>query len=176
MIGISGVRTPIISGNEKKDQRINKAATGIAAAEIAGTAVLAGAVIKNAKTEGTHLFKAVASVKEFANNAVSYVSKKASALIPEKLTTKVVGLKKQVVESKVGLNIAGAAGKVAEMAGVVAKKGQSVIGNVKEYVSKMPLSVKIAAGVATALLAVSYINKKGQISGAYAAQKQQASE
>ena len=157
MVGINRVGYPSVSQDQKKAQIINTAVkTAEAGAIIAGSAALAGKVVKNASTEGTHLFKAVASVKEFAGKVIAGVSKKVRPVALAVLIQAEV-LKAQIAESKPGILIAAAAGKIGETAGKVAEKAQSVISSVKNYVSTMPKSAKIAVGVVAGLLAAASI-------------------
>ena len=180
-------------GLENNAQRINTLATGITAAGIAGTAVVAGAVanrVKTALSDDRLMKKTYPNVeykaKSIVNRAIVKTADLASKIttsIKAQLTPSLTSLSEKVVpslkaakEKVLGNTVVQklvATGAVA--AAVVAEKGQSALRNVKSYVTNLPKPVKIAALAAAGILAVSHVYRSGQISGIFAAPKQESS-
>ncbi|OGH98579.1 MAG: hypothetical protein A2039_02395 [Candidatus Melainabacteria bacterium GWA2_34_9] len=179
MIGLSGVRfASSINGDqnlEKRAQRINTIATGITAAGVAGTAVAAGAVIKYSQKEGNLLVKVSTAATNLVSKAVNPLKEKLAptfASLTAKVTPSLTAAKDKVIGNAVVQKLV-ATGAVA--AAVIAEKGQSVFSSVKNYATSLPKPVKIAALAAAGILAVSHVYRSGQISGIFAAPKQESS-
>lgn len=192
MIGLSGVRLASVGSDqslEKKAQKINTVATGITAAGIAGAAVAAGAVTNRVKlaminerlikiapqnVNMNKLDKAIISTVNLANKAVASIKNKLAPSV-ESLTAKVTPaltvakdkvLGNTVVQKIIISSVA--------LASDVAYKSSKVLSNVQNYVTNLPKPVKIAALAATGILAVSHVYRSGQISGIFAAPKQES--
>jgi len=169
MIGLSGVRfASSINGDqslEKKAQRINTIATGITAVGVAGSAAAAGAVIKYSQKEGNLLVKAATAVVNLANKAVNPLKNKLTPAF-ESLAAKVVpsltSAKDKILGNK-GIQYFKTYG-----VDVVAYKGKAALNSIKQQ------PVKIAALAAAGILAVSHAYRSGQISGIFAAPKQES--
>ncbi|HBG49043.1 MAG TPA: hypothetical protein DDW90_05990 [Cyanobacteria bacterium UBA9971] len=184
MIGLSGVRFSDQS-LEKKAQRVNTIATGISAVGIAGSAAAAGAVIKYSQKEGNLLVKASTAVVNLANKAVNplkdkiallkdsssvaYIKSYAKKFNP--IMNNITSLKEKILVNK-GVQKLVVTGAVA--AAVIAEKSKTVLSSVKQHVESLPKPVKIAALAAAGILAVSHVYRSGQISGIFAAPKQES--
>ena len=173
MIGLSGVRLANDPNLEKKAQRVNTLSTGVTAAGIAGTAVIAGEAtnrVQHALIKGrismhspqnikmNNIEKAIVKTFKLIDNTKSSISENLTPVLTKVASNNVV----QKI-AKAG-NIVGS---------FVVGKGKKVVDFAKNYCEQsLHKNEKKAALAAVILLAVSHIYRKGQINGILAAQKQ----